>query len=244
MNLKNLSPGQADLVKALSDVGLTEEEIGQFYSTTEENTQTIKEEDPVIEKSIDDQIAAKQAEIDKLNELKTLEKADGNTLFNSPVDTDEIVKSVTAEVNKSNEKIGSDISALTSIVKGLSNVVVELKTSNEQLVKDNDDLKKSFTDNGDILSKIAQQTPGLRSASRHTTPINRFQTFEKSEEGKEVISIAESKSEISSRLASEMDNPEFMKSLGQDIENFECSGTVSPKLEKAFSDVLNIQVVQ
>lgn len=241
----NLSPTQADLVKSLRSIGLTDEELQQYFKTEDNNGQN-KEEKPIdkpIEKSIEDQIADKKAELQKLEDLEAIEKSNDDTL-NQKVDTEEIVKSITAKVSKSNEKITTDIDALTNIVKGLTGMIGGLKENNEKLVKDNDDLKKSLTESVAILKKIAEQSPGLKSVGSFTNGFTpRFQNeIEKSEDGKEILSVSKQKNEISSRLVEKMNDSEFMKSFGEDIESFECSNVLSDRLQKAITDDLNIEL--
>jgi len=234
-NLEGIAPEKADLIKSLRELDISDKEIATSLN--------IPIEDEPIQKSIEEQMAEKQAELDEL--AKSQNSKNGSDLNSdlSKIDgkIDDLNKSVSDQLDESIVEVDKKFEGLIDLVKSLAGKVGVLTENNEQLIKDNDDLKKSFSGSEEVLRKLANYTLGLKSMSN----ANYVERFEKSttDDGKEVLSVSKHKNEISSRLSAKMDEPEFMKSLGDDISNFECSGKISPKLQKAFVDDLGIEVV-
>jgi len=242
LNIKGLSPDQAELVKSLQELEVSDEEIMKSLNITPEEETTDK-----IEKSVDEQIAEKQIELDRLNQLQDLEKSN-NGVFDYDEKFDEINKSLTAsqnQIKESNDKSDERMEGLTNLIKSLTDTMVSIKDDNEKLLKDNDDLKKSFEGSEEILKALANYSPGLKSING-MSGAGQVQRFEKSttDDGMNVLSISQHKGEISSRLTKYMEgDEEFAKSLTDDIASLECSSKVSPRLEKALAEKLSIKVV-
>lgn len=242
LELEKLSPDNADLIKSLRELDISDEDIAKSLNIpTEEKVseeidknETIEEE--VIEKSIEEKIADKKAELGELE--KSIEPDNDVSKFN------EISKSLTDKVEESNKSLNEKFEGLVDLIKSLAEGMVSIKEHNEQLVKDNDELKKSFSGSEEVLRRIADFTPGLKSLSG-LNPIDRFQKSTTEESDKETMSISKQKGDISSLLSKRMDDdPEFAKSLGDDISSFECSNRISPKLKKVFDNDLNITLVE
>ena len=240
--LEEIAPEKADLIKSLQELDISDEEIAKSLGISTEEKVEIKVEDK-IEKSVEEQIAAKQVELD---ELQKSQKSDiGFDIVKFDEKFDKINKSISDQLGEANTKVDEKIEGLVDLMKSLADKVVTLSKDNEQLIKDNDDLKKSSSASTEVLNKLANQTPGLRSLSN----ANHIERFEKSTatddggNGKEVLSVSKQKDVISSRLSVKMDEPEFVKSLGDAVANFECSGKLSPQLEKAIKDDLAIELV-
>ena len=234
INLEKVTPKEADIIKSLRILDVSDEEIAKDLSISLE--EEIKAEDKV-EKSIEDQIAEKQAELETLQKSQT-----GENLFDFDAKFEEINKSISDQLGESNTKVDAKCEGLVDLVKSLADKVVTLSDDNKQLIQDNDDLKKSSSASTEVLNKLVNHTPGLRSLS-NANAIERFEKSTTDDDGKETLSVSQQKDEISSRLSAKMEDTEFMKSLGNDIANFECSGKLSPKLEKAIKDDLAIQLV-
>lgn len=231
--LEEIAPEKADLIKSLRELDISDEEISKSLD--------IPTEEEVIEKSVEERIAAKQAELDELQ--KSQKSNDGDELIVFIEKFDEFSKSISDQLDESNTKSDKKFEGIVDLVKSLADKVVILSDDNKQLIKDNDDLKKSSSMSTEVLNKLAAHTQGgLRSIS-NANYVERFEKSATDDGGKEVLSISKQKSEISSRLSKKMDDVEFMKSLGDDISNFECSGKISPKLQKAFMDDLGVEVV-
>lgn len=232
--LEEIAPEKADLIKSLRELEISDTEIADSLSISTE------EEKEVIEKSIEEQIAAKQVELD---ELQKSQKSDvGFDINKFDKKFDEINKSISDQLGESNIKSDKKFEGLVDLVKSLADKVVILSDDNKQLIKDNDDLKKSSSASTEVLNKLVSHTPGLRSLS-NANHIERFEKSTTSDDGKEVLSVSKQKGEISSKLSKKMDDPEFIKSFGNDIANFECSGNLSPKLEKAIREDLSVELV-
>lgn len=232
--LEEIAPEKADLIKSLRELEISDTEIADSLSISTE------EEKEVIEKSIEEQIAAKQVELD---ELQKSQKSDvGFDINKFDKKFDEINKSISDQLGESNIKSDKKFEGLVDLVKSLADKVVILSDDNKQLIKDNDDLKKSSSASTEVLNKLVSHTPGLRSLS-NANHIERFGKSTTSDDGKEVLSVSKQKGEISSKLSKKMDDPEFIKSFGNDIANFECSGNLSPKLEKAIREDLSVELV-
>ena len=248
MNLKNISQEKADLAKSLLDIGLSEEDIkkGLDIQEDEEEVSVEESQDTDIEKSVEEQIAEKQVELDRLNELKELEKSeDNNLLGNVDEKFNDLQKSFTSQLEESNGKFDNRFDSLVTLVKSLTEKVSEQNESFTAIKEENSELKKSLNSAGETLSKLAAYTPGLQS-HRNFSGANHVERFEKStsNDNKEVLSVSKDKDKLSAMLASKMDNEEFRKSLGDDISSFEISSKVSPKLEKAINDELGISLTQ
>lgn len=232
MELEKIAPEKVDLIKSLRELDISDEEIAKSLDI-------LTEEDKVEKKSIEEQIVEKQAELDGLQKFQKPDKDELDIVLDEKFDG--ISKSISNQIGESNSKFEDKFDGLVGLVKSLTDKIIVLSEDNKQLIKDNDDLKKSFSGSEEVLRKLAEFTPGLRSLSN----ANYIERFEKSatDDGKEILSISKHKGEISSRLSAKMDEPEFAKNLGNDIANFECSGRISPKLEKAFADELGFEVV-
>ena len=245
MDIKNLSPENADLAENLLNLGLSEEEIMKGLSLQGGVDNTGDGED--LKKSIDDQILAKEKELEDLkNSKQSLKKSDNNDINVGELEgkIDDISKSFECSLSDVNEKVDSSndlIKSLTDVMQALKESNEELRKGNEQLKDDNDQLKKSLKENGDILSKIASMSPGLRSLGSNPGFTPRFQP-EIDESGKQVLSKSLNKSEILSRLSGKLNNGEFLENHGADVSNYEISGKMSGSLEKAIVDELNIKL--
>lgn len=235
--LEEIAPEKADLIKSLQILDISDEEIAKSLGISLEEETKVEDK---IEKSVEEQIAAKQAELDELQKSQKPEVE--FDIAKLDVKFDEISKSISDQLGESNTKVDKKFDGLVDLVKSLTDKVVILSKDNEQLIKDNDDLKKSFSGSKEVLEKLASHTPGLRSLS-NANHIDRFEKSATDNDGKEVLSVSKQKGEISSRLSVKMDEPEFVKSLGNDVASFECSGKLSPKLEKAIKDDLAIELV-
>lgn len=242
---KNLSENQAELVKSLQTLGFEDEEIRKSLN--------LPEEQDTIEKSLEEKISEAQSNLNALmaqkEGIEKSEKPSGDIDFGGKLD--EITKSLNDQIEKSNSETEQRFEGLTTLVKSLTDLIEKqnneftaIKEENEKLVKGNEDLSKSLSEAGEVLNRIAQFSPGLKSIKSGAGFVNKFEKSE-STDGKEVLSMSTQKVEISHRLtALQEKNPEISKSLGDDIASFECSSRISPRLEKAFNDELNIVVVQ
>lgn len=254
---ENLSEEQTALVESLKKLSFSDEDIAKSLNLelkAPENTgDSLEKEDTKVEKSIDEQIASKRAELEALEaeKAKNVEKSD--TSEEISLSLEELSKSFKEDLEKSNANSDSRFEGLTTLVKSLVDVVNEqnekfnaIKEENEKLVKGNEEFKKSFSETAGIINKIAEFSPGLKSL--RTPSANGFTPrFEKSESGsdKEVLSISTQKGEISKRLSTLLDtNEEIRKSHDNDIASFEVSSRVTPKLQKIFDEQLKIEVVQ
>lgn len=246
---ENLSEEQQTLVKSLQKLGFEDDAIQKGLNISQE--EVVEQNEPAIEKSIDEQIADKKSELESLEAraAEKVEKSEGSQQLSTVIDSklDEITKSL-------NSNVDSRFEGLTDLVKSLTDVIVKqqeeftaIKEDNEKLVKGNDDFKKSFSETADIINKIAEYSPGLKSL-RTPSATGFTQRFEKSENGNsgmELMSITSQKDAISSKLSNLVEsNEEIRKSISNDIASFEVSNKVSPKLEKVFADELKIEVVQ
>jgi hypothetical protein len=261
MDIDKLPQEQADLVKSLQQIGLDDDEIIKALNiNVEEGSQkeeaeeiTAEETDDKVEKSIEDQIAEKQAELDELNKQKDLEKSEDNTpLVAVDEKFDELEKSFTNQLKESNEKNETRFNGLVDLVKSLTEKVVSQKEEKEELAKQNEDLKKSLDEQSElvkgatkVLDKIASYTPGLQSV-RSLSGANHIERFEKSESGSEEkkLSVSKDKERICSMLSDKLENEEFRKSYADDITKFEIRSEVSDKLEKAIKDELGFSLTK
>lgn len=241
INLENLSPEQVDVVDNLRTLGISDEDIAKSLNIDIEKSEEDGEND--LEKSIEDQINEKQKELD---ELKTkIQKSETDNLFDEKKfdeKIDEIQKSLSDNFN-------SKVEGTNSLIKSLTDTIVSLKEDNERLVEGNEkilteysELKKSVDANNEMLDKIAEMSPGLKSIR---SGANFTERFEKSttEDGKEILSKSRNKSAISSKLVTKMADNDFVKSYGEDVSSFEISGRMSERLEKAIKDEFKVELV-
>ncbi len=258
---KNLSTEKQAIVESLQKLGFKEDLIAKGLNITpeEETKEPEKKDDTTIVKSISEQIAAKKAELEILEveatKIEKSEAAKNPESFDFAGKLDEISKSLNSQIEKSNTDVENRFEGLTDLVKSLTDVISKqneefaaIKTDNEKQVKDNEEFKKSFTETADIVNKIADYSPGLRSM-RTNSGAGHVERFEKSEngnnDGKEIMSLSTQKGEISTKLSGLLDtNVDIRKSLDNDIASFEVSNRVTPRLDKVFKEELNIQVVQ
>jgi CHASE3 domain sensor protein len=244
MDLELRSPKNAELIKSLRELNISDDEIIKSLNIPEESivtdqTTVVEKSTDTIVKSIEEQIAEKQAELEKLQELQKAEKPEALDLGMFDEKFEDISKSLTSKFEDTNTKFDG----LVGLVKSLTENVIGLKETNEKLIEDNQELRKSLSSSEEILNKLAAFTPGLQSLKTNPNFVNRF---EKSvtDDGKDIMSVSRQKDEISALLAKKMDDPEFAKSFGSDIASFECSTKISPRLEKALVDDLNVKLVQ
>jgi hypothetical protein len=246
--LEDLSAENQEVVKSLREFGLSDEEIEKslIVETLDKKDDKDKGAGDNIQKSIDDEILAKEQELEALKSKKINKGADdtlSNTEFNNKIE--EINKSVSDQLGQTNEKfdgLGTLIKSLTGVITELKESNETLHESNETLAADNAELKKSINDTKLVIDKISEMTPGLKASKSGLIPTERFQKST-SEDGKEILSKSANKEDLSAKLSTKMDNEEFIKSHGDDVANYEVSGVMSDKLEKAITDEFNIQLV-
>ena len=266
-NIK-LSPND-ELIKSLLVLGISQDEINKSLNIKksdkdpEEETKEKSEEDKLDEekdvkksvkksmkksddidedkkeKSEDTEDDSTDAKIKKAEEelenLKKIKKSETFAILGAEKMFDEIEKSLSNRIGESTSNFNDKFDSLVGLVKSLTDTVVSLK-------EDNNTLRKSLGGSEEILKKLAEYTPGLKSIS-NTNFIDRF-AKSMTDDGKEIMSVSKQKNEIASKLAAKMDDPNFAKSYGNEISSFECSSKVSEKLEKAIHDELGIKLVQ
>lgn len=246
--IEDLSAENQEIVKSLRDLNISDEEIEKSLITeTLDNEDDEAKKKADIQKSLNDEISAKEKELETLKSKKVITKSEEDTLFGKEFNDkiEEINKSVSDKLGATNEKFDG----LGKLIKSLTGVITELKESNEilhesneTLTTDNTELKKSINDTKVVIDKISEMTPGLKSSKSGLVPTERFEKST-SEDGKEILSKSVDKEDLSSRLSTMMDKDEFIKSHGDDVANYEVSGVMSDKLEKAITNELNIQLV-
>jgi small-conductance mechanosensitive channel len=212
-----------------------EKSVRKSIKKAEEEDEEEKSEDE-DEQTIDEKIAEKAEELKELQEMKKSMKKSIRKSLSS--DDDLLMKSLYDKVDASDKKFDH----LVDIVKGLADNIKILHKDNEKLIDENDKLRKSFGGGMELLEKLSQFTPGLKSA-KGPVASGFHNRFEKSEDGKQMLSVTADKDKLSAILAKKMEDNTFIKSYGQDISNFECSGRVSQSLEKAIRDDLGINLV-
>jgi hypothetical protein len=185
---------------------------------------------------------------------ETVPSTPGNTIEKSlanefSIKFDEISKSLSEKIDKTSENIvnvNTTVTGLVDLIKSLTSVVFEQKTElesirkeNEDVLKNNSELRKSFSDAELVLNKIASFSPGLRSVSGASA----IERFEKSNTGNQ-ISKSQNFKEIHDKLLAKMDDAKYNAEFGQDISVFENSGKISDKLRKSIQDDLGLTVVE
>lgn len=241
LNLDKLSPEDADLARDLLNLNVDEETIKKSIGIEKFDDEDSEEGKDNLQKSVEDQIAEKEKELEDLKKSLTSSTTPANE-FGKKID--EIEKSLTDQLHKVNQQVDEKVEGLGDLIKSLTDVVKDLKSSNDELKADNDKLMKSIEGSKEVIEKLASYSPGLKSAGMSgANPINRFST-PVNKDGKEVLSKSINKSDITSKLSSKMDDQEFVKSFGNDVANYEVSGRMSEKLEKAITDEFkNIELV-
>lgn len=154
---------------------------------------------------IDKQILELQAK------KQALEKGAKNDLGENSLNTDEIVKAVS-------EELGSKFESFANISKSLMDENAETKKQNEELVKINQELQKSVTENSDLLKKAIEQidqmanTPiGKLGAFTKATQVERFKTAPV--DGKETLSLSGDRKKILGLLEKGLETKEGCERL-------------------------------
>jgi dGTP triphosphohydrolase len=237
-----------ELKKSLLALGISEEEINDSLKKSETEPEDKTKEEPKKEPEgkpedekddLDEQIKKKEEELASLKKSKASKKSIKKSLRKALKDDfNRIEKSFTNEGKNLNNKF----SDLVTLVKGLTENVIILKEDNAKIVKENEELRKAFEGSEEILKKLAQFSPGLRSSAK--MPLNFTPRFEKSEDGKQIYSVTGQKDEIVGMLSKKMDDQKFAQSFGQEVASFEISSRLSPRLQKAIEDEFGVKLTQ
>ena len=193
-----------------------------------------------ISKSIDDDLEALGNNEPKKEEAKPLEKSEKQELPINKIDTDEIVKSLSASFD--------------SKFQSLARINKYLVDENESLKDANEEIRKSLSNTQETLEKVLSLTEEMANS-----PINRLgslkkanaiERFEKSpEDGKEQLSITRDKRKILNMLSKSLETEEGQRRMSDVVPlvenglvNQESFGFIKKSLENEIGGNFTITI--
>jgi hypothetical protein len=191
-----------------------------------------------ISKSIDEDMAAMNKEIPKKED--NFEKSEKQELPTNTIDTDEIVKSLSASFD--------------SKFQSLARINKYLVDENESLKDANEEIRKSLSNTQETLEKVLSLTEEMANS-----PINRLGSFKKAnaierfekstEDGKEQLSITRDKRKILNMISKSLDTEEGQRRLSDVVPlvenglvNQESFGFIKKSLENEIGGNFTITI--